>query len=90
MTNLDQHYQTRQQNIIEQRFYCNLCKKAFRDEWTLINHLNSLKHKPRPQFYYHCEPCNYSTTKRNCATQHQNTKKHKLKIIELPSKQNPI
>lgn len=76
------HYAQRARDIANKTYYCHECKKAFRDKYTLTNHLNGLKHHPERKVKYSCICCDYSTTIKSCLEKHKLSRRHQKKELE--------
>ena len=39
------HRRHRMRNVVEKKYFCEVCEKAFQEKWSLTQHENSLKHQ---------------------------------------------
>ena len=73
---------------IEQKTYwCAECERGYRDTYTLTQHLNSRKHKPRQTIVhtFHCELCAYTTNKKQNLETHCKSARHQRRLDGLTS-----
>jgi hypothetical protein len=75
------HMKHRAKDLANRKYLCVSCDKAFRDKYTLTNHLNSRVHNPKPKVSYYCPLCNYRTKNKALMRKHNNTNKHKNKVL---------
>ena len=77
------HYAQRNRDITSKKYYCSECEKAFRDKYTLDNHLNGLKHHPERKVKHECLLCNYTSPFKANLNKHNNSRKHARKVGEI-------
>ena len=65
-------------NIEEKKYYCEECKKAYRDQEKYTKHLASMKHNPGRYKSYTCpnEACAYTTPLKSRINLHYTSQKH--------------
>ena len=64
-------------------FRCELCNNTYSDAYVLKLHLDSLVHHPERKVSYDCNLCNFHTIQKTIFKTHENTKKHKKRIMNL-------